>query len=92
MFRASIVTTPEFIEEVRNDQVEHWRFGKLKFLTGDDKSSCYHLMKTGWDMIYVPDVLVETVEHPPSDNFFKASTMLMFRWSRQHASHQRAFA
>ena len=81
MFRASIVTSPEFIEEVADDHIDHWRFGRLKFLTGDDKSSCFHLMKKGWDMIYVPDVLVETVEHPPAENFFKASTMLMFRWS-----------
>ncbi|MEM6811045.1 MAG: hypothetical protein AAF549_01110 [Pseudomonadota bacterium] len=31
-------------------------------------------------MIYVPDAKVLTVEHPPSNNFFKASTKLMFRW------------
>lgn len=81
VFRASIICDPEFIKEVADDHIDHWRFGRLKFLTGDDKSSCFHLMKKGWDMIYVPDVLVETVEHPPAENFFKASTMLMFRWS-----------
>jgi glycosyltransferase Alg8 len=31
-------------------------------------------------MLYVPDVKIHTVEHPPSDNFLKASTQLMFRW------------
>ena len=81
MFRASIITDPDFIDEVQNDHVNHWRFGRLKFLTGDDKSSCFHLMRKGWNMIYIPDVLVHTVEHPPSTNFFKASTQLMFRWS-----------
>ena len=81
MFRGSILTDPEFIREVEDDHVQHWRFGRLKFLTGDDKSSCFHLMKKGWDLLYVPDVLVKTVEHPPADNFFKASTLLMFRWS-----------
>ena len=28
----------------------------------------------------MPDVVVRTVEHPPSDNFLKATSQLMFRW------------
>ena len=31
-------------------------------------------------MMYIPDVLVHTIEHPPSDNFFKATSILMLRW------------
>lgn len=80
MFRAAIITNPDFINQVHDDHVEHWRFGRLKFLTGDDKSSWYWVLKNGWKMLYVPDVRVHTVEHPPSDNFFKATTQLMFRW------------
>lgn len=80
MFRGSIVTDPEFINTVQDDYLNHWRFGRLKFLTGDDKSSWYHIMKDGWSMLYIPDTVVYTVEHPPSENFFKASTQLMFRW------------
>lgn len=80
MFRAGIITHPDFIRQVEDDHLDHWRFGRLKFLTGDDKSTWYWLLKNGWDMLYVPDVVVKTVEHPPADNFFRASTLLMIRW------------
>ncbi len=80
MFRAEIVTNPDFIRHVEEDAIEHWRLGYFKFLTGDDKSSWFWVLKAGYDMMYVPDTIVMTVEHPPSDNFFKATTQLMFRW------------
>jgi glycosyltransferase Alg8 len=80
MFRGSIITDPDFINIVQNDRLKHWRFGILKFLTGDDKSSWYWVLKNGWSMLYVPDVQIHTVEHPPADNFFVATTMLMKRW------------
>lgn len=80
MFRAPIVTNPDFIQQIENDYLDHWRFGRLQFLTGDDKSSWYWLLKEGWHMLYVPDVSVKTVEHPPSPHFFTASTLLMRRW------------
>jgi len=80
MFRGSIITDPDFINQVENDHLEHWRFGRLRFLTGDDKSSWYWVLKNGWSMLYVPDIQIFTVEHPPHKNFFKASTVLMRRW------------
>ena len=80
MFRGSIITESDFIERVQSDHLKHWRFGILRFLTGDDKSSWYWVLKHGWSMLYVPDVQVHTVEHPPSPDFFIATTMLMKRW------------
>ncbi len=80
MFRAEIITDPDFIRDVQNDSINHWRLGKFKFLTGDDKSSWYWVLKKGYDMLYVPDTVIRTVEHPPHPNFFKATTQLMFRW------------
>jgi glycosyltransferase Alg8 len=80
MFRASIVTSPEFIEDVENDHLDHWRLGRFKFLTGDDKSSWYSLVRMGWDTWYVPDASITTVEHPPDKSFVRASRKLMFRW------------
>lgn len=80
MFRADIITNPEFIKDVEADAITHWRLGRFRFLTGDDKSSWYYVLRQGWQMMYVPDTVVYTVEHPPSDNFFKASTQLMYRW------------
>lgn len=80
IFRAGIVTNPDFIAHVCQDHLDHWRLGRFKFLTGDDKSSLYWVMKQGYEQIYVPDVQVLTLEDPPSSNFFTASNQLMFRW------------
>ncbi len=80
MFRTSIVSSPEFIERVEMDWIDHWRLGRFKFLTGDDKSSWFHMLQMGAPMIYVPDVNVETIETPPDPSFFKSSVVLMRRW------------
>jgi glycosyltransferase Alg8 len=80
MFRAEITCDPEFIARIENDSIDHWRLGKFKFLTGDDKSSWYHVLSKGWDLMYVPDTKIVTYETPPHTNFFKAGAQLMFRW------------
>lgn len=80
MFRACVVTDPEFIRDVEFDSLDHWRLGRFRFLTGDDKSSWYSLMRLGWDTWYVPDASITTVEHPPDKSFVRASRKLMFRW------------
>nr|WP_193388228.1 mannuronan synthase [Azotobacter chroococcum] len=80
VFRAAVVTDPEFIIDVENDNLDHWRLGRFKFLTGDDKSSWFSLMRLGYDTFYVPDASIHTVEHPPEKRFVKASRKLMFRW------------
>ncbi|MDG9780398.1 glycosyltransferase [Metapseudomonas otitidis] len=79
-FRASVMIDPEFIRDVEADFLEHWRLGRFQFLTGDDKSSWFSLMRAGWDTFYVPDSHTLTVEHPPDSNFFRATRQLMFRW------------
>lgn len=80
MIRADILTHPEFIERVELDWIDHWRLGRFKFLTGDDKSSWYHILKSGYEMLYIPDVKVLTIETPPDPDFFKSSIVLMRRW------------
>lgn len=80
MFRAKVITEPSFIADVESDSLDHWRLGRFKFLTGDDKSSWFSLMRLGWDTFYVPDASINTVEHPPEKSFFKSSRKLMFRW------------
>lgn len=80
MFRADLLTRPEFIERVEMDWIDHWRLGRFKFLTGDDKSSWYDMIKGGHPMIYVPDVKVVTIETPPDPSFLKSSIVLMRRW------------
>ncbi len=80
MMRANIVAQEDFIKTVQLDYIDHWRLGRFGFLTGDDKSSLYNIMKKGWKMLYVPDVTVHTVEELIDDNFFKGSLILMRRW------------
>lgn len=79
-FRVSIITDPSFVSQVENDEIEHWRFGRIKFLTGDDKSSWFWILSRGYEMLYVPDVRIRTVEDPPSANFLSGATVLMTRW------------
>jgi len=79
-FRAAVLTAPEFIADVESDHLVHWRLGKFRFLTGDDKSSWNSLMTLGWDTFYVPDAHTLTVEHPPHHRFVPATLQLMFRW------------
>ncbi|MCM2681228.1 glycosyltransferase family 2 protein [Echinimonas agarilytica] len=80
MFRAAVVTQHDFIDDVESDNLTHWRLGQFKFLTGDDKSSWFSMMRQGWDTYYVPDAIINTVEHPPDKNFLRAARQLMFRW------------
>ncbi|UTF59852.1 glycosyltransferase family 2 protein [Gilvimarinus sp. DA14] len=79
-FRSKILIDPLFISDVEADHLDHWRLGRFQFLTGDDKSSWFSLMRAGWDTFYAPDSNTLTVEHPPEKNFFKATRQLMFRW------------
>ncbi|MNQ61184.1 hypothetical protein D3C85_754950 [compost metagenome] len=80
MFRAQVATDPGFIADIESDHLDHWRLGRFPFLTGDDKSSWYSLMRLGYDTFYVPDAAIDTIEHPPEKSFIKASRKLMFRW------------
>jgi mannuronan synthase len=80
-FRADLAVQPDFIDLVENDQVDHWRFGRFKFLSGDDKSTWYWLLKNGWRMRYLPDVYVSGFEElPDRHRFFASTTELMRRW------------
>jgi glycosyltransferase Alg8 len=91
MMRANIIADVDFVQTVQNDYIEHWRLGRFKFLTGDDKSSWYYVMKNGWDLLYVPDVVVDTIEEIPHKNYFVGSLMLMQRWfGNQYRTNSRA--
>ncbi len=80
MFKAEVLCRPDFIQQVELDWVDHWRLGRFKFLTGDDKSSWFYLARHGYQMIYVPDVNVVTIETPPHESFLQSSVVLMRRW------------
>jgi mannuronan synthase len=81
VFRANLVTRASFIEIVERDHLEHWRFGRFAFLSGDDKSTWFWLLKHGYRMIYVPDVYARGFEQLPDPQSFVGGTIsLMRRW------------
>jgi mannuronan synthase len=80
IFRGTVATDPSFIAAVETDYIDHWRLGRLQLLTGEDKSTWFWLLGAGQSMLYLPDVQVTTIEHPPARWFLPASTQLMLRW------------
>ena len=45
VFRARIVSDADFIADVEHDSLQHWRLGRFRFLTGDDKSSWFSVVR-----------------------------------------------
>ena len=80
VFRASLATDPGFIRGVGQDYLDHWRLGRVDFLTGDDKSTWYWLLTHGYQTIYLPDVQSESVETQPKPGFVDSAKTLMIRW------------
>lgn len=62
VFRARHVLNPKFIRTIEADHLDHWLWGRFRFLSGDDKSTWYHLLSVGAKMTYVPDATVYTIE------------------------------
>ncbi len=62
LFRATHITSHEFIRLQEADFLNHWLWGTFRFLSGDDKSSWYTLLKHGVKMTYVPDAAGTTIE------------------------------
>ena len=62
VFRAKNLKQLEFIRLLEADHLEHWLSGKFRFLSGDDKSTWYYMLKMRSHMLYVPDALGYTIE------------------------------
>ncbi len=80
MFRSQVITAPDFIERLENDYLDHWLWGRFRFLSGDDKSTWYLLLRNKAEMLYVRDAMVYTVEHI-SGNGFQRTLQNLLRWS-----------
>lgn len=63
VFRGKHLCEPEFITIIENDHLSHWLWGDYRFLSGDDKSTWYYLLKQGADMFYIPDATAVTIEY-----------------------------
>jgi glycosyltransferase Alg8 len=80
VFRADLATQPEFIRLVQHDHIDHWRLGRVDFLTGDDKSTWFWLLQRGYRMLYLPDVTSVSLETQPLPKFADSAVALMIRW------------
>ncbi len=80
LFRAHHVTQPQFIGMVEEDYLEHWLWGRFRFLSGDDKSTWYYMLTQGAKMTYVPDALAITIEHVEG-NGYERMVQNLRRWS-----------
>lgn len=80
VFRATLATEPSFIDGINHDYLDHWRLGRVNFLTGDDKSTWFWLLKNGYMLGYLPDVQSYSMETQPRPGFFDSSKVLMVRW------------
>ena len=63
LFRGKHLCDPDFIDIIENDRLTHWLWGDYRFLSGDDKSTWYYLLKQGADMFYIPDATAVTIEY-----------------------------
>ena len=80
VFRADLATQPEFIRLVQHDHIDHWRLGRVDFLTGDDKSTWFWLLQRGYRMLYLPNVTSVSLETQPKPGFMDSAITLMIRW------------
>lgn len=78
--RANLATNAGFIDQVQSDYIDHWRLGRVNFLTGDDKSTWFWLLKNGYKMGYLPDVASVSMESQPKPGFVDSAVTLMIRW------------
>jgi len=79
-FRATSLIEKEFIRMVEADHLNHWLWGSFRFLSGDDKSTWYALLKQEARMTYVPDAIVYTIEHIKGNGVKRMRDNLK-RWS-----------
>jgi glycosyltransferase Alg8 len=82
VFRGREVMRDEFIRLVESDNLEDWLWGTIPFLSGDDKSTWFALLKKpgGSIMLYVPDAMVCTVENIAGSAWQRMRFNLL-RWS-----------
>ena len=80
VFRATHIVSEEFIRLQEADYLTHWLWGTFRFLSGDDKSTWYTLLKRGVKMTYVPDAAGTTIEVVDGSGYRRMVENLR-RWS-----------
>ncbi|WP_058533911.1 glycosyltransferase [Legionella saoudiensis] len=62
IFRGKHLCEKGFLDIIEQDHLKHWLWGYYRFLSGDDKSTWYYLLKHQAEMFYIPDALTVTIE------------------------------
>lgn len=80
VFRAQHMLSETFIRTIEADHLDHWLWGRFRFLSGDDKSTWYHMLTRRAKMTYVPDATVFTIE-VIKENGLERMVQNFRRWS-----------
>ena len=80
VFRAQHMLSETFIRTIEADHLDHWLWGRFRFLSGDDKSTWYHMLTRDAKMTYVPDATVFTIE-VIKENGMERMVQNFRRWS-----------
>lgn len=80
VFRAEHMLSLKFIRTIEADHLDHWLWGRFRFLSGDDKSTWYHMLTQRAKMTYVPDATVYTIE-VIKENGLERMVQNFRRWS-----------
>ncbi|MEM0935470.1 MAG: glycosyltransferase [Pseudomonadota bacterium] len=80
VFRARRIARMAFVRTIEADFLDHWLWGRFRFLSGDDKSTWYYMLTERAKMGYVPDACVYTVEIIDG-NGAKRMVQNLRRWS-----------
>ncbi len=80
IFRAGQIANEEFISRLEKDSINDWFWQKIHFLSGDDKSTWYSLLKKRAKMLYIPDAFVYSVE-TEHKKFFNSYIQKLKRWN-----------
>ncbi len=81
VFRARHITSYEFIRLLEADYLDDWLWGQFRFLSGDDKSTWYYILKQGGNMLYVPDATGYTIEIIEEGGAIRRMIENFRRWS-----------
>jgi mannuronan synthase len=80
LFRAEIAVNEDFIRTIESDSLTHWLWGQFRFMSGDDKSTWYWVLRDGRQMMYVPDASCVTIENIGTNPLERLKHNLL-RWS-----------
>lgn len=81
VYRTSYLLGDDALAAIEDDFVDHWLHGRIRLLSGDDKSLWQHVLSRGGRMLYLPHVKATSFEGlPAGTGFFGGSTRLMTRW------------